>query len=387
MRSVHVLGLVIIAALILLTSALPLAWNDATSAETVRRGAVTGGDPYGEPLSASAMAFGILPVDVTLILLAAAFLVALAYALPDDGATLLVILSPAFLTTFTVAGPAALAAPLIALVAALAMRDRTEAVLGLPLVFLVDTGAGLAATLVLIVIAIGRQRPFVALVTSAVALALATVATAILPGRGSGLMAVRDTGYAFGPAGISVLVLVVLALVGIALTYRERKDPAVLGILIAIPALAMLEHATILLTVVLAWFAAKTWNTLVKRQWNFHELRSTTLILVLCTLAFGSIVTVRETLTVDTGRLELQRFVEDAIPADAPVLAPRDVASGLRLGGTYVEAADATAPDDILAEAEERGSRFIVTRGEITAAREVTYSDFVEDGYRIYATR
>jgi hypothetical protein len=355
MRYAILLGMLLVALPLGLRADSHDPWPAASGYETVARLAQ---GPLGPVLDA-------IPLQVVMIALAGAFLGILSLTGRPESFLVILVMTPAFLHTFTTPGGGALAAIVIATGAVLVTRHGAWAVATVPLCFLLGTGPGVLGSLVVIVLAIIRGLPFVALGTSFFALVSSVTVAVFRPDYGLGF--IDPSGImgdlVLGGRGGVTLFLIVLGAIGLLLAYREMKDAKVFLVLLVAVTAPFLEYGDIVLAATLAFLASYAWDYLRDREWRFEELQSITLVLIACSLLFVTIVTVRELADADGDRVALRTFVREAVPPGTRVVAEGDIAGALVADGLVV--GDPLLPPDpsfVAGALDREGYRYVVTR-------------------------
>ena len=380
MRFAILLGILLIATPLLLRAQTPDPWPDAQSYAVVHELNAT---PMRSVLAG-------IPVQLVLIIAAALFLFLVSNIDKPESFVILLATSPAFITEFTLVGPGVLGGVLIALGGVLLARKKHWAILFIPLCFLLGINIGILASMVFVVIAIMQGLPFIALgvsffaLVSSTTLALATSTqgvTFISPGE------VWSDILIGGQGGVTLFVLA-LGIMGFLIQYKKSKD-ALTFLPIALIVLApFFEYGNLVIAVVFAYAGSDAWEYLCTREWRFEELQSITLILIVCSVLFTTIVTVKELSDADDDRINLQRFVIRGLPSESFIAAESDIAGLLQSRGFATGEPNLPSDPSFIANAlREQGYTHIITRDTKPPYQHlpVAYATGSATTYTIYA--
>lgn len=390
MRYAVLIGIIIIAAPLLLRISSPEPFPDAESYTALREADLQGYDAlFARPHTAdpSDMLYSKIPAQLALILLAGVTLFALSIYYGSEAFLLLLATSPVFITMFTRAGEAPVGVTAIALGVMLISKRQYWAVIIIPFCFWLSFSLGILASLTFITVALASGMPFIALGTSFFALLSGVVVTLVaesvsigihLPQPAQALSILTTT------TSITVF-LIGLGVIGFLVQYMQSKRKAEqLLLLLLIPFAFFFDHGNIIIAAFLAYLGAKAWHFLQERKWQFEEIRTLTLVLIACGILFTALLTVRDRVTLDEDRVEATRFITAAYPSGTPIAADADLAPVLAYYG-YPSRVVALPEDRDLIAAALRSEDFVAI-----ASREpqppfrhfpIVYSS---GGYKVY---
>jgi hypothetical protein len=337
------------------------------------------------------LAYGFVPPQIVLVVLAAITLFAASTIRDSEVFLILLAASPAFLATFTTLGLAPIVIALATVVAALVHKGSYWPLAAIPVFVALDATSGVLATILLVTITLSQKRVFSALSTTFLAIIACSIAVFVDPHFGLNTLfptSVWNTAL-FGIAGGATVLIGFLALVGFALHYRTHKDPWILALIPLVALVGSLEYGAVIVAGLFAYYAASAGEYLQTRSWNFAELRAITLTILVCSVLFTTIVLTRTLATPDTQRIEVVRFIKDGVPPDALVWAEPSEHGVVRYAGRAVTSA--TLPQDasfIASSAREQNITHLLARSENPpfAHFPLEFSTRNAETYRLYRT-
>jgi len=316
-----------------------------------------------------------VPGQIILIVCAALSLFLISLSYDDEIFLVLLAASPAFIKAFTTAGPAAIGFVIISLSVLLAHKKKYWSVLSIPLCFSLSFSLGVLATVTLIVIALVRDTPFIALGASFFALVSATITSVIAHNLDIGFTSTAWNDYIGiigGGTGVTVF-LVFLGLLGFLLKWAEERKASHIIALLLVPTSMFFHHGLIILAAFLAFYGSKALRFLSEREWHFEELRNITLLLIACGILFSLVIEEKERIALNEERINVVTFVTAAYPQGIRIAAPPEVTPILQYKGFAADAIPENSDTSILRYLEYR---IVVTASDDTRFQDVsaTYS-------------
>jgi hypothetical protein len=390
MRYAVVIGIIIIAIPLLIRYQSQEPFPDAASYEELRKSELGSYDAlYARPYTPTLTdwLFGHVQPQLLLVILAAITLLALSLYYDNEAFILLFATTPVFIKAFTTVSELSIGTALIALGALLIKHRQYWAVLLVPLCFSLSFSLGIIATIAFIAVALIEKLVFVSLGASFFALVSGVLVAALNPAFTVGLVppSIAHALSLFGtPTGVT-LFLALLGLIGFVVLYNKDQNAELFVSLLIIPCALFFEHGMILIAALLAYYGSKAWTFLVERRWNFDEVQTLTLMLIVCGILFTTIVVEKERVQINEERIAVVRFVRSAYSEGTPVAAERDLAPILAFHGYPSYMPD--IPDNagfIASSLAEKGFVLVATNEKNPPFNHFPLVYTEESGYTVY---
>lgn len=320
MKYAVILGVIIVAAVLVARIHTPEPYPDAQSYEGLRESGLTSYDSlYQEKYQStiSDLLFRSVPGQIVLVVLAAASLLCLSYYYESEAFIALIATSPAFIATFTTVGPAALGVSLIAGSILLIRHKHYWGVLAIPICFSLSFPIGILCAISIIGIALANSKPFVALGASFFSLISGVIFSFVNPEFTIGIRMPTLNQFlgTIGNASGVTIFLIFLGIIGFIVQWTNERKFEQFTTLVILPCALLFQYGQIVFATFLAFYGARAFHYLWEREWDFTELRTITLVLIICGLLFTTTLVVRERTAINEDRVAITRFILDTYPA------------------------------------------------------------------------